>query len=194
MSSSAELATAPKESEAQRQDNALATPAQELASEQDGGLLSRAFGGAPGEPPADGAVRFLSSTLSHSANSGLRAVSLKRAQQTFGNRFAQRAVAQVQRKSAAARFLQRQCSCGGTCASCQGKLVDVSMMHGSLWMMATASDALDPAAIASETLAQRLEARQIDSLKHYAPALHAGLFSASSLARDKLSRFLKPLC
>ena len=67
-------------------------------------------------------------------------------------------------------------------------------LYGSLWMMATASDALDPAAIASETLAQRLEARQIDSLKHYAPALHAGLFSASSLARDKLSRFLKPLC
>ncbi len=67
-------------------------------------------------------------------------------------------------------------------------------LYGSLWMMATASDTLDPAAVASETLVQRLDARQIGSLKHYAPALHAGLFSASWSVRDKLGQFLKPLC
>ncbi|MFL9905199.1 polyamine aminopropyltransferase [Paraburkholderia sp. RL17-337-BIB-A] len=65
-------------------------------------------------------------------------------------------------------------------------------LYGSLWMMATASDTLDPAALSVEALAERIAARQIDSLKHYDPALHAGLFSASRSVRDKLSQFLKP--
>ncbi|CAE6775908.1 spermidine synthase [Paraburkholderia haematera] len=65
-------------------------------------------------------------------------------------------------------------------------------LYGSLWMMATASDTLDPATLAVEALAERLAARRIDSLKHYDPALHAGLFSASRSVRDKLSQFLKP--
>jgi spermidine synthase len=65
-------------------------------------------------------------------------------------------------------------------------------LYGSLWMMATASDTLDPAALSVEALAGRIAARQIDSLKHYDPALHAGLFSASRSVRDKLSQFLKP--
>jgi spermidine synthase len=65
-------------------------------------------------------------------------------------------------------------------------------LYGSLWMMASASDTLDPAALTAETLTQRLAARQIDSLKHYDAALHAGLFSASRSVRDKLSQFLKP--
>lgn len=65
-------------------------------------------------------------------------------------------------------------------------------LYGSLWMMATASDTLDPAAISVETLAERLAARRIDSLKHYDPAIHAALLSASPSVRDKLSQFLKP--
>lgn len=65
-------------------------------------------------------------------------------------------------------------------------------LYGSLWMMATASDTLDPAALTTETLTQRLAARQIDSLRHYDPAFNAGLFSASRSVRDKLSQFLKP--
>jgi spermidine synthase len=59
-------------------------------------------------------------------------------------------------------------------------------------MMATASDTLDPVALTVDTLAERLAARQIDGLKHYDPAMHAGLFSASRSVRDKLSQFLKP--
>jgi spermidine synthase len=35
-------------------------------------------------------------------------------------------------------------------------------------------------------LAERLAARGIDSLRHYEPALHAGLFSAARSVRDKL--------
>ena len=65
-------------------------------------------------------------------------------------------------------------------------------LYGSLWMMATASDTLDPAALSVEALAERIAARRIDALKHYDPALHAGLFSASRSVRDKLSQFLKP--
>lgn len=65
-------------------------------------------------------------------------------------------------------------------------------LYGSLWMMATASDTLDPASLTVEALSERLAARRIDSLKHYDAALHAGLFSASRSVRDKLSQFLKP--
>jgi spermidine synthase len=65
-------------------------------------------------------------------------------------------------------------------------------LYGSLWMMASASDTLDPAALAIDTLTERLATRGIDSLKHYDPAMHAGLFSASRAVRDKLGQFLKP--
>ncbi|WP_144147709.1 polyamine aminopropyltransferase [Paraburkholderia sp. BCC1884] len=64
-------------------------------------------------------------------------------------------------------------------------------LYGSLWMMATASDTLDPAALSETTLAERLAARRIHSLKHYDPAMHAALLSASPSVRDKLSQFLK---
>ncbi|MBW0450085.1 polyamine aminopropyltransferase [bacterium M00.F.Ca.ET.228.01.1.1] len=65
-------------------------------------------------------------------------------------------------------------------------------LYGSLWMMATASDRLDPAALAADSVTERLAARQIDALKHYSPATHAGLFAVPASVRDKLSQFLKP--
>jgi spermidine synthase len=65
-------------------------------------------------------------------------------------------------------------------------------LYGSLWMMAIASDTLDAAALTADTLAERLAARRIESLRHYDPALHAGLFSASRSVRDKLNPLLKP--
>lgn len=67
-------------------------------------------------------------------------------------------------------------------------------LYGSLWMMATASDTLDPAALAADALAARFAERRLElaSLRHYDPALHAGLFSASRSVRDKLSQFLTP--
>ncbi|NML33662.1 spermidine synthase [Paraburkholderia antibiotica] len=60
-------------------------------------------------------------------------------------------------------------------------------LYGSLWTMAIASATLDPAALTATTLAERVAARGIDSLRHYEPALHAGLFSATRSVRDKLS-------
>lgn len=65
-------------------------------------------------------------------------------------------------------------------------------LYGSLWMMATASDTLDPSALSPDTLAERVAARRIDSLKHYDPATHAALFSASRSVQDKLSQVLEP--
>ncbi|HEX3381142.1 MAG TPA: polyamine aminopropyltransferase [Paraburkholderia sp.] len=65
-------------------------------------------------------------------------------------------------------------------------------LYGSLWMMAIASDTLDPAALTADTLAERLATRGIDSLRHYEPTLHAGLFSAARSVRDKLSPLTKP--
>jgi spermidine synthase len=65
-------------------------------------------------------------------------------------------------------------------------------LYGSLWMMATASDGLDPAALNPDALAGRLAARRIDSLKHYDPATHAALFSVSRSVDVKLSQVLEP--
>ncbi|WP_345811754.1 polyamine aminopropyltransferase [Paraburkholderia sp. PREW-6R] len=65
-------------------------------------------------------------------------------------------------------------------------------LYGSLWMMATASDTLDPSALAQDTLTEALAARRLDSLHHYGADRHAGLFSTSRSVRDKLSQFLKP--
>jgi spermidine synthase len=64
-------------------------------------------------------------------------------------------------------------------------------LYGSLWMMATASDTLDPAALTADALANRLAAREIGTLRHYAPDTHVGLFSTTPSVRDKLSQFLK---
>ncbi|WGS49385.1 polyamine aminopropyltransferase [Paraburkholderia sp. D15] len=69
-------------------------------------------------------------------------------------------------------------------------------LYGALWMMATASDTLDVAAIDRDTLDARharFAARGLDAhLKYYDNAVHAGLFSSSRAVRDKLSQFLKP--
>ncbi|WP_027800122.1 polyamine aminopropyltransferase [Paraburkholderia dilworthii] len=65
-------------------------------------------------------------------------------------------------------------------------------LYGSLWMMATASDTLDPAALTADGVAERLAARRIDALKHYSPAVHGGLFAVSPSVHGKLGQFLKP--
>jgi spermidine synthase len=59
-------------------------------------------------------------------------------------------------------------------------------LYGSLWMMATASDTLDPAAQTADNVTERLAARRIDALKHYSAATLAGLFAVSPSVHDKL--------
>ena len=57
--------------------------------------------------------------LSHPANAGVRTLAMRRAQQTYGNRFVQRMVAKAATGLGPSRVVQRQCACGGTCAACQ---------------------------------------------------------------------------
>jgi len=120
MASANELVTTSQEPEGRRHENISGTPGSEQLSEQDDGLFSRVFGGAPGDPsPVDSASQFLRNpAFSHAANNGLRVLALKRTQQTYGNRFAQRVVAGIQRKPTNSRLVQRQCDCGGICAKC----------------------------------------------------------------------------
>lgn len=65
-------------------------------------------------------------------------------------------------------------------------------LYGSLWMMAIASDTLDPASLAEPELAARLAQRGLHGLRFYDAAMHAALFAAPHAVRDKLGRFLKP--
>jgi spermidine synthase len=65
-------------------------------------------------------------------------------------------------------------------------------LYGSLWMMAIASDTLDPASLSEHELAARLAQRGLQGLRFYDAALHAALFAAPHAVRDKLGRFLKP--
>ncbi|MGF6776528.1 spermidine synthase [Paraburkholderia sp. GAS334] len=64
-------------------------------------------------------------------------------------------------------------------------------LYGSQWLMAVASDTLDPAAPDRVDIAARLADRQIDGLRCYDATVHASLFAAADAARDKLSPFLK---
>jgi spermidine synthase len=63
-------------------------------------------------------------------------------------------------------------------------------LYGSLWLMAVASDRLDPLEADTATLDARLAARGIDGLRCYDARVHAALFAAPLIARDKLGRLL----
>ncbi|CAB3763703.1 Polyamine aminopropyltransferase [Paraburkholderia humisilvae] len=65
-------------------------------------------------------------------------------------------------------------------------------LYGSLWLMAIASDTLDPASLTEHEVTARLTQRDLDGLRYYDATLHAALFSAPHAVRDKLGRFLKP--
>jgi hypothetical protein len=57
--------------------------------------------------------------LSHPANAGVRALAMRRAQQTHGNRYVQRMVSQAGTGHPSSPFVERQCACGGSCAACK---------------------------------------------------------------------------
>ncbi|TDV18357.1 polyamine aminopropyltransferase [Paraburkholderia caballeronis] len=65
-------------------------------------------------------------------------------------------------------------------------------LYGSLWLMAVASDRLDPLAPDAATLAQRIAQRGIAGLRCYDARVHAALFAAPLTARDKLGPLLEP--
>jgi hypothetical protein len=86
---SAELQTAPPERESGVTQKAVV--AFDHASDQSVARFDQFFGGASGELQNRSAARLLRSpSLSHSANGSVRSIAFKRAQQSHGNRFAQR--------------------------------------------------------------------------------------------------------
>jgi hypothetical protein len=104
-----ELHTAPPEHESRGHENALLSP--ERIGGQGSGLLDRFFGGAADEAQTGGAMQLLRSpSFSEPANRSVRATAIKHAQQTYGNRFAQRALN--------GRLIQRRGSLGGTSTKC----------------------------------------------------------------------------
>ncbi|WP_310633256.1 polyamine aminopropyltransferase [Paraburkholderia sp.] len=64
-------------------------------------------------------------------------------------------------------------------------------LYGAFWLMAVASDRLDPAALDAATLETRLAAREIEGLRFYDAQVHAALLAAPRMARDKLGQFLQ---
>ncbi len=65
-------------------------------------------------------------------------------------------------------------------------------LYGSLWLMAVASDRLDPAAMDAATLRARMATRGIEGLRLYDADLHAALFALPLAVRDKLGPVLDP--
>jgi hypothetical protein len=108
---SLELKTTPPEREPAVNQKAVAP---EQVNDQSVGLLDRVIGGPPGGRENETGVRLLRSpSFYHSANDPVRAIAFIHAQQSYGNRFAQRALA--------GRVVQRRCSCGGTCEECRAE-------------------------------------------------------------------------
>jgi spermidine synthase len=64
-------------------------------------------------------------------------------------------------------------------------------LYGSLWLMAIASDALDPDSPDLATLQARTAARGLEDLRYYDAQLHTALLKAPYAARDKLGEFLQ---
>jgi hypothetical protein len=115
----ADIANAPKESEARRHQNVPGATPQPTLAEPDAGLLSRVLSGAPGEPAADGAGQiFRSAPFSHPVNHPRRASVIQRAQRTHGNHFAQSLITGTNRQPAGAALVQR-CAAGKICEECQ---------------------------------------------------------------------------
>jgi spermidine synthase len=64
-------------------------------------------------------------------------------------------------------------------------------LYGSPWLMAVASDHLDPAAQSETMLTVRMLERQLEGLRFYDARLHATLLAAPRMFRDKLGQFLQ---
>jgi spermidine synthase len=57
-------------------------------------------------------------------------------------------------------------------------------LYGGLWMMACASDALDPAAHSAEEIDRRIAARGLDRLRYYNGAMHRAALALPNFVRD----------
>lgn len=64
-------------------------------------------------------------------------------------------------------------------------------LYGSFWLMAVASDQLDPAAQSETMLTARMLERELEGLRFYDTRLHATLLVSPRMFRDKLGQFLQ---
>ncbi|WP_322034167.1 polyamine aminopropyltransferase [Paraburkholderia sp. J76] len=64
-------------------------------------------------------------------------------------------------------------------------------LYGSLWLMAIASDTLDPGRADPVTLETRMAERRLEGLRYYDAKLHATLLGVPFTVRDKLGEFLQ---
>jgi spermidine synthase len=64
-------------------------------------------------------------------------------------------------------------------------------LYGAFWLMAVASDHLDPAAQSEVILTVRMAERKLEGLRFYDARLHATLLAAPRMFRDKLGQFLQ---
>jgi len=109
-----EIATAERESESKSPERAASVPAMQTAP---GAGEPRLAGGS-----ADSTARMVSNVaMRHPSAAVMRASAMRHAQRSFGNRAMQEALSD---KPRAARTIQRSCSCGGTCDSCQAAPVE----------------------------------------------------------------------
>src|SRR6266511_100714 len=115
MAAVAEVTDAAEQHEVSQSRQVGALPVSEIGGEQFGGPLSSIFAG---EPPAATTARLSHPSLSHPANTVFRSSAFKRAQQTRGNHFVQRAI--IQGTQSPGPLIQRECACGGTCSTCNG--------------------------------------------------------------------------
>jgi spermidine synthase len=60
-------------------------------------------------------------------------------------------------------------------------------LYGAWWMMAIASDAVDPGMLPASQLAVRMTERRIDGLKHYDAQLHHALLALPVEWRERFS-------
>jgi hypothetical protein len=120
--------------------SADSAPAKEAAGPEAspvlGGLLSAL--GTDGTNGSNGSNHRLLSNpvMRHSSGGEMRVLAMRRAQQGLGNRKTQQIVAQLERSS----FIQRQCSCGGSCEECQGKAVEEEQESNTLQRQAPAGE------------------------------------------------------
>jgi hypothetical protein len=110
------------------------------------GELPRIVAGAFGGAGQTDAVRLLRSPTLGSA----RGSTLNRAQQTYGNRFVQRAVASAN-GSSAAHLIQRQCACG-TCERCAPTAIPLPTTPGYIQTRAAAAEEVAPSSTLSGSL------------------------------------------
>ncbi|MBB3257799.1 spermidine synthase [Paraburkholderia bannensis] len=64
-------------------------------------------------------------------------------------------------------------------------------LYGSFWLMAVASDHIDPVAQSEAMLTARIQERELEGLRFYDARLHATLLAAPQMFRDKLGQFLQ---